>query len=96
MSKGAIECPKGHCFLPDDDVPDKLLIRRAAEGIEFIAAHMKSTGHLGSRLMPHDLINCGTVLAELASMPDSMVRLRMQTVSSQYPTTARLHKMFPQ
>jgi hypothetical protein len=46
--------------------------------------------------MLQDLANCGTVLETIGSMPDSTVRLWMQTVSGQYPTTARLHKMFPQ
>ena len=80
--------------LPDDNVPDKLLIRRAVEGIELIAARMKATVY--SRLILRDRKNCETILEAMASMPDSTVRLWVQTVSGQYPTTARLHKMFPQ
>ncbi len=80
--------------LQDDNVPDKLLIQRAVEGIELIAARMKATVY--SRLMLRDRKNCETILVAMASMPDSTARLWVQTVSGQYPTRARLHKMFPQ
>ncbi len=42
--------------LPDDNVPDKLLIRRAVEGIEMIAARMEATVY--SRLMLRDRKKC--------------------------------------
>ncbi len=38
--------------LPDDNVPDKLLIRRAVEGLELITARIK--GIVYSRLMLRD------------------------------------------
>jgi len=85
---------KIHPSLPDDNVSDTLLIRRAVERVELSAARMKGTAF--SRLMLQDPANCGPVLETIGSMPDSTVRLWMQTVSGQYPTTARLHKMFPQ
>jgi hypothetical protein len=83
-----------HPTLPDDNVPDKLLIRRAVEQAEIAAACMKGTTF--SREMLQDRANCGPVLDSIASMPDSTVRLWMQVVTGQYPATARLHKMFPQ
>ena len=82
-----------HPTLPDDNVPDKRLIRRAVEQVELTAACRKGTTL--SREMLQDPASCGPVLAAIGSMPDSTVRLWMQAVTGQYPTTARLHKMFP-
>jgi ribonuclease HI len=82
-----------HPTLPDDNVPDKRLIRRAVEQVELTAACRKGTTF--SREMLQDPVSCGPVLAAIGSMPDSTVRLWMQAATGQYPTTARLHKMFP-
>ncbi len=79
--------------LPDDNVPDRLLIPRAVEGIELIPARMKGPGYLHLMLQDQKKL---PVLAATALMPDSIVRLWMQTVSGLFLTTARLHKMFPQ
>ena len=82
-----------HPTLPDDNGPDKRLIRRAVEQVELEAARRKGTTF--SREMLQDPASCGPVLGAIGSMPDSTVRLWMQAVTAQYPTTARLHKVFP-
>ena len=64
---------KIHQSLPDDNVSDTLLIRRAVEGVELSAARMKGTAF--PRLMLQDPANCRAVLETIASMPDSTVRL---------------------
>ncbi len=74
-------------------MPDKRLIRRALEQVELTAACRK--GNTFSREMVQDPVSCGPVLGVIGSMPDSTVRLWMQAVTGQYPTTARLNKMFP-
>ncbi len=81
-------------LLPDCNAPDELLIRRAEEGLELTAVHMKGT--MFSPVIIQDPANCGAVLEAITSMPDSTVWLWMQIVSGRYSTTARLHKMFPQ
>jgi len=78
---------------PDCHVADKLLIRRATEKVVLVAARMKDTAF--SREMLQDPVNCGVVLHTVSSMSDSTVRLWIQAVTGQYPTTSRLHKMFP-
>ena len=82
-----------HHTRPDDTVPDKRLIRRAVEQVELAAACKKGTTF--SREMLQDPASCGPVLGAIGSMPDSTIGLWMQAVTGQYPTTARLHKMFP-
>ncbi len=60
--------------LPDDNVPEKLLIRRtvASEGVELTAARMK--GIFYSRMILRDQKNCHSILTAMASMPDSTIR----------------------
>ena len=82
-----------HAPFPDRNVPDQQLIRRAMECAELRAARIKAT--TCSREMLRDPLNCGDILKSIAGMRDSAVRLWMQTVTGQYPTKARLHKMFP-
>jgi len=79
--------------IPDHNVADKQLIRRAVEGVELIAARMKGTAF--SCEMLHDPTNCRAVLAAVSAMPDSTTRLWIQAVTGQYPTSSRLHVMFP-
>jgi len=79
---------------PDNNVSDKQLIRQAVIGVERIAGCMRDSTF--SREFLRDARNCSVVLSVVAKMPDSTARLWMQTAMNQYPTAARLHKMFPE
>ena len=78
---------------PDSFVSDKQLVRRASEGTERAAAQARGT--IFSREMLQDPVNCSVILTTIPSQPDSLVRLWMQTACGQYPTMARLHRMYP-
>ena len=82
-----------HAPFPDRNVADRQLIRCAVAGAELLAARLKGTCF--SREMLRDPANCRAILHSVASLPDSTVRIWMQAVTGQYPTTARLHKMYP-
>ena len=91
-------CPRDHVRtalapFPDRCVSDKQLVRRASEGAEQAAAQARDTNF--SREMLQDPVNCSAILATIPSQPDSLVRLWMQVVCGQYPTMARLHRMYP-
>jgi len=78
---------------PDDNVPDKQLIRKAVESLEGLAARQRSTSF--SREVLADPTNAGHILCSITHQPDSTVRLWMQSVSGLYPRAARLHPMLP-
>ena len=78
---------------PGNLVSDRKLIRCAADGLSLLEARGKPTGF--TRDMLSDPLGCSVILREIHYHPDSLVRLWMQTVSGLYPTTARLHRMFP-
>jgi len=78
---------------PDDNVPDKQLIRKAVESLEGLAARQRSTSF--SRKVLADPTNAGHILRSITHQPDSTVRLWMQSVGGLYPTAARLHHMLP-
>lgn len=82
-----------HAAIPDDNVPDKQLIRSAVECFESLAASQRATTF--SREILSDPLNAGHILGAIPHQPDSTVRLWMQSVSGLYPTMTRLHQMFP-
>ncbi len=58
---------------PDDDVPDKLLIRLVIKAIELTAA--RSQGTTFSLVMLQIPVSCGVVLRAIALLSDSTFRL---------------------
>ena len=78
---------------PDDNVPDKQLIRKAVESLEGLAARQRST--IFSRQVLADPTNAGHIPCSMTHQPDSTVRFWMQSVSGLYPRAARLHPMLP-
>ena len=78
---------------PGDLVPDRALIRCAAEGLTRLVARTKTT--IFTRDMLLDPVHCGAILGNIHYQPDSVVRVWMQMSSGLYPTSSRLHRVFP-
>ena len=75
---------------PDQNVADKTLIRRAAEGVEWATATLRGSHFAQSML--RDPVNCKTILTAINSQPATTVRVWMQAVTDTYPTMSSLHK----
>ena len=75
---------------PDQNVADKTLVRRAAEGVERATATLRGSHFAQSML--RDPVSCKTILVAINSQPTTTVRVWMQAVTDTYPTMSSLHK----
>ena len=78
---------------PDSNVADKVLVRKAVEGVERAASVLR--GSVFAKGLLQDPTNCKTILEAIHSQSVSTIKLWMQAVADQYPTMARMHKLFP-
>ncbi len=78
---------------PDQNVADKVLIRRASEGVGRAAAALRGT--IFGKGMLSDPVNCNLILAAVHSQPAATIKVWIQAVTETYPTMVRLHLCTP-
>ena len=78
---------------PDQNVADKVLIRRASEGVGRAAAALRGT--IFGKGMLSDPVNCNLILAAVHSQPAATIKVWIQAVTETYPTMVRLHLYTP-
>ena len=77
----------------DQNVADKVLIRRASEGVGRAAAALRGT--ISGKGMLRNPVKCDVILAAVHSQPETTIQVWIQTVTETYPTMVRLHLCTP-